>query len=157
MPAWVSDPLARQAGRIFGCALLLCAASGVARAEDGIFSRLTGTYGSPDDPSQACATNPEHVTFSADGSRLLIDFGTPVLDYLGQDRTHAGYDVLAQDAAGVTVLLDGEERTTDAGEPVVWIMRPTTAPDGYCWGRTDWPVMRCPHRMVRCTVEPLLG
>lgn len=157
MPALASEPLARKAGRIFGCALLLCAAAGAARAEGDIFSRLTGTYGSPDDPAQACATNPEHVTFSADGSRLLIDFETPVIDYLGQDRTQAGYDVLGQDSAGVTVLLDGEQRVTDAGEPVVWIMRPTSAPDGYCWGRTDWPVMRCPHQMVRCTADPLLG
>ena len=80
MPAWASEPLVRKAGRIFGCALLLCTVSGAVRAEDDIFARLTGIYGDPDDEVQACATNPEHVTFSADRSRLLIDFSTPVVD-----------------------------------------------------------------------------
>jgi hypothetical protein len=157
MPVLVSETGHSEKGRIFGCALLLCVAGSSASGEEDIFSRLTGTFGAAFRDDISCAVSPHDVTFAPDRSRAHFILSMPRLDYLGEVRTEAHYTVLAHDETGITMVLDGEQRLTDAGAPVVWIMRPAAGLDGYCWGRTDWPRGRCEHLMLRCAADMPLG
>jgi hypothetical protein len=138
--------------------LLICAAvpalGQTAPAAD-VFDRLTGAFGTPFGGVDTCRDNPHSVRFSADRTRVAFRWGGDIRDYRGEWRAAADYSVLGHDDTGITMALDGETRLTDAGNPVVWILRPVKGLDGYCWGRTDWPLLRCIAVNVRCAEDAL--
>jgi hypothetical protein len=121
---------------------------GVARAESDVMAQLTGTFGMPDNPDFTCEANPITITFSTDGTVMTSTMAEAIIDYEGKLRISGDYAVRRADSGGLALALEGESRLTDAGDPVVWVLRPT--PDGFCWGRTDWADEDCESYHVRC-------
>jgi hypothetical protein len=119
-----------------------------AMAESDLQSQLTGTFGMPDNPDFTCAVNPITIAFSADGRVMTSTMDASIIDYEGNVRISGDYAVRGTDAGGLALALEGESRLTAAGDPVVWVLRPT--PDGFCWGRTDWADGDCESYHVRC-------
>ncbi len=133
-------------------ALVLLASAGPAAAD--VFDRLSGTFGRPlmaDD----CRHNPHVFRFSTDRTRAFVDWNLPIRTYRGLWETSAEYEIVGHDETGVTMRFADETRLTADGRPVVWIMRPVAMPEGYCWGRTDWPAERCDFHAVRCGEVPV--
>jgi hypothetical protein len=119
-----------------------------AAAEQDVIGQLTGTFGMPETPEFSCAVNPITIIFSTDRRVMTSTMASPIIDYEGKLRKSGDYDVQSMDATGLAVALVGESRLTDAGDPVVWVLRPT--PDGFCWGRMDWAETVCESYHVRC-------
>lgn len=132
-------------------AALLVAAP--AAAED-IFDRFPGDYGMPSLGTPLCQDNAHRITFSADRSRAIFDWRRPFENYRGEAMQTGGYTVLGHDETSITLALDDESRLTAEGAPVVWILRHIETPEGYCWGRTDWPAGRCIALHLRCPAPP---
>lgn len=129
-------------------ALSLSATALAARAD--VFDLASGTWGLIDHEDLSCAVNPHRISFSADQDRALFLWDHPMLAYDGEWRREGGYRVLSHDAQSITMALDGELRLTEAGEPVVWVLRLLAGGTRYCWGRKDWPEDRCIDRYIRC-------
>lgn len=129
----------------------------MATPAQGIQERLTGTYGSPVDPLLSCTQNPQHVSFLEGGRRALVAHDRPVTDLEGKQRLQGTDTILSQDDQGITLRFDEESRLTEAGDLIIWVMRPALGVDGYCWGRTDWPQERCDNLRLRCPVDIPLG
>ena len=121
-------------------------------ANADIFDRLTGSFGDLDVPSESCAENPVYSSFSPDRGRVNFAWGRPVPSYTGAMITAYGGTVVRVEGQSLIMLRDDETRLTDAGEPVLWEMRPTSAPGGYCWRRLDWEAAQC-LPMIRCAPE----
>jgi hypothetical protein len=130
---------------------LMFPAATAALAEDTVFDRAAGLYGHPGEINWSCEDNPHQIDFSSSPPHALFDWATPVEGYDGSQRNHVTYDVLDWDESSITMRMEGETRLTDDGQVVVWILRLTAQPDGYCWGRRDWPMMRCQHQALRCS------
>ncbi len=130
-------------------ATLLCLLALPAQAQT-IFDRMTGDWALPFTEGMTCAENPHSLTFSADRRRAFFRWTGPMINYRGEVDQAGDYTVLNHDDGGITMALEGETRVTEAGDPVVWILRPANGVDGYCWGRTDWPGGRCVALHVRC-------
>jgi hypothetical protein len=124
-----------------------------ARAET-IFDRMVGVFGSTQSEEFYCSRNPSSLSFSADRSRATFTFLRPAKIYNGSIVASVSYTVIGSDDDSITMTLDGEERRTDAGEQVVWVLHPIDRPDGFCWGRTDWDPKACVGREVRCPGAP---
>ena len=119
-------------------------------AQASPFDVLTGTFGASYLLEESCRKNPHTVRFTDGQSRARFDWQTPIMGYDDQPRSHSEYTVVGLDGDGIIMALDGESRITASGAPVVWILRPVQRPDGYCWGRTDWPAARCIALHLRC-------
>lgn len=130
----------------FCLALLLAAPAGA----QTVFDQAAGLYGSVDDPAQSCAQNPHRLDFMASPPHALFNWAHPAPDASGQMRTHERYDILDYDAGSITLRREGDPQVTADGHHPIWILRLTQTPVGYCWGRADWPVVRCEHPAVRC-------
>ncbi len=145
---------ARSRPRLFAFAALAAAwsACSPAAAQD-IFDQLTGTYGAPGVEGMQCSDNPHRVRFSADHTVSVFRWSNEITDYAGQPRLEGRYVVHESDETSITMEIVGEQRRSRDGQPVVWIMRRVTDPDGYCWGRTDWPRDRCENLHVRCASD----
>ena len=127
--------------------LVFALAAAPARAD--VFDDLSGRFGATFNP-HTCAANPHSVRFDATRSRAQFVWDHPITDFRGDERLEGSYEVLGHDANSITLRIEGETRLTDDGSPAVWIMRRVAAPDGYCWGRTDWPAGRCVNVTIRC-------
>lgn len=132
--------------------LMLLLWPAVARAD--VFARMTGQFGSLDGVN-TCRDNPHMIRFSADRTRAFFVWQAPIWSYRDEWATAAAYTVISHDDAGITMALDDETRLTAAGAPVVWVARPTQDPEGYCWGRTDWPLADCGFTQIRCGAPAL--
>mgnify|MGYP006188860453 FL=1 len=107
-------------------------------------------FGSLVNLDSTCARAPHRIRFSPDRSRATFNWAADITSYLGERAREARYTVLGHDDTTITMQLNGEQRRTASGEAVVWILRPITRPEGYCWGRTDWPAGRCAWTQIRC-------
>jgi hypothetical protein len=128
-------------------ALCLGTPYGTARAA-GDIETLAGYYGDATDPALSCATNPHELSFIDYPPHAFLTWSKPAPDAAGRMRTGERYDLLSVGEGELLLRLEGEDQRTDAGGVPVWIMRFTAV--GYCWGRTDWPVVRCERPQVRC-------
>ncbi len=148
-------PFSLRKGRAYGdagamryaLALCLCLLAPAAGAQSAL-QTLPGLYGSASDPAQSCTANPHHLEVTASPPHLMLTWGKSAPDPRGGRTGHLVYDLLAADAATLTLRLEGETRAASNGGPVIWTLRQTE--DGYCWARPDWPVMRCEERQLRC-------
>jgi hypothetical protein len=122
-----------------------------ARAET-IFDRMSAAWGSAYSAEDSCRENPHAIAFSADFGRASFTWDQPITGYDGSIRKTADYTVLDHAADRITMALDGESRLTDAGVPVVWVLRLVQNGGAYCWGRTDWPSEACVALHLRCPV-----
>lgn len=139
--------------RSFGGAFCfgVLAVSAMARAD--VFDRLSGSFGVPDLPDETCEANPVFSLFSHDHHRVTFTWEKPVLSYTGQMIVSFSGTVVAVDPESITLLRDNETRRDVSGATVLWIMRATDRPEGYCWTRRDWPPDQCVPQ-VRCKAQP---
>ena len=121
-------------------------------AQADIFDRMTGSFGLPDVIAESCAANPVFSSFSPNLGRVNFSWGRPVPSYTGAMITAYGGTVVRLDGQSLIMLRDDETRLTEAGEPVLWEMRATDNPDGYCWHRLDWDPAQC-LQVIRCVPE----
>lgn len=98
----------------------------------------------------SCKTNPHHIRFTSALDHAIFEWDHPVTGYDGTTKGRVVYDVLGADDRGITMRLEGETRRADDGSTVIWILRPAIGGEGYCWSRTDWPLMRCQNAQARC-------
>ena len=129
------------------CLILLLAAPAGAQT---VFDRAAGLYGSVENPAQSCTQNPHRLSFMAAPPHALFRWAQPAPDASGQMRDHERYDILDYDAGSITLRREGDPQMTADGNPPVWILRLTQNPAGHCWGRADWPVVRCERLALRC-------
>jgi hypothetical protein len=111
---------------------------------------MAGPYESVDGNDNTCAANPATLSVRRGPDHVTFDWPVPFTVFDGSSRTHVAYDLLEERADALALRLEGETRLTEAGEVVIWLLRPTPDRDGFCWGRTDWPLMRCEHAYRRC-------
>lgn len=111
---------------------------------------MQGLYGSATDPATACEANPHEMSFLASPPHLFLSWTQPRTTASGTTETGRRYDLLATDGGSFTLRREGETERTASGDRPVWILRRLTSPEGYCWGRQDWPLVRCVDRQLRC-------
>ena len=119
-------------------------------AETDVFARAAGLYGSAVDPAQSCQSNPHRLGFLASPPHAIFTWTHPAVSPSGDLADHARYDILGADAGSITLRREGDPARTPDGRQPIWVLRLTQVPAGYCWGRADWPVVRCIDPAVRC-------
>jgi hypothetical protein len=131
-------------------ALILCLALTSPAAAETVLDRAAGFYGSASNPMQSCDANPHELSFLTNPPHAMFHWALPRLGpdgVMSQDET---YDL--RDATGSTLSLqrEGDAPLPETGHRPTWILRLTSNPDGYCWGRSDWSPVRCIEPAVRC-------
>lgn len=119
-------------------------------ASADVFGRALGVYGSLTDPEQSCAENPHRLDVTPRPPHVELTWDHAFFDRGGKPREHARYDILDADDTSITLRLEGDDQRQANGDRVIWILRLTEAPQGYCLGRSDWDPVRCVERAVRC-------
>jgi len=127
--------------------LLLLLLASPALADEAAF---VGTYGSASDPATSCATNPHSIQFMAQPPHAFLTWDHPWVDTDGQEVTGRRFDLEQMGDTMLALREEGGTRLPDGSRPT-WFLRLTEAPRGYCWGRADWPVVRCEDQQVLCT------
>jgi hypothetical protein len=128
--------------------LLLVAKPAVAQS---VTERAAGLYGSATDPEQSCAVNPHELSFIDTPPHALFRWRVPRPDRDGRMSIEETYDLRGADAAALTLLREGDAPLAATGRRPVWLLRFTE--QGYCWGRADWPLVRCIEPAVRCGLD----
>lgn len=111
---------------------------------------LPGIYGSASDPALSCAANPHLLDVTGPRPHVELTWEHPAEDPEAGVTLHSRYDVLTADAGSISLRREGSTLRADGGGPVIWLLRPTAAPDGYCWGRADRPIVYCERQQIRC-------
>ncbi len=128
--------------------LLVVAATAHAESRDPLLAHFEGDWGLPG-TEEKCEDVESTFTFSSDGSRLELRYARPVEDLTGHYRDVYEYSVIAIAGNSVRMKLEGETRTDDRGELVVWdLVR--ISDDSYCWHRADWTPGQCTVPRLRC-------
>ena len=122
-------------------------------ADGDTLSRLEGVYGSVGDAELSCATNAHRLSFASNPPHAFLEWQEDWVMDGGLLSNRAVYDLVGEAGDALILRLEGEHRRTDSGQRVIWIMRPNADYSGYCWGRTDWPLVRCVDPQIRCEVE----
>ena len=128
---------------------LLMVLPSLASAQD-LVDMMRGLYGSASDPAGACQSNPHRLDFIANPPHLFLLWQAPWTNAQGVTEYDRRYDLLASDGSTLTLRREDEPQQTAAGTRPIWILRRTTQPEGYCWGRSDWQQMRCEDPQLRC-------
>ncbi len=128
--------------------LLALATPGAAAALTA--EEMAGEWESVDGSNNTCAANPARLSVQRGPDHVIFDWPEPFAVYDGSIRDRVDYDILEERPDALVLRLEGETRRTDDGDMVVWLLRPNAARDTFCWGRTDWPVIRCEHPYRRC-------
>ena len=110
-----------------------------------------GLYGSAADPAASCAANPHRLDFTQ-GGRLhaVLDWTMPWIGPDGREVTHRRFDVWSAEGGVLVLEEDGAAERLEDGTLPTWRLRLTEAPKGYCWGRADWPSVRCENQQLLC-------
>lgn len=127
------------------CLLLLLAGLGPATAQS-----FEGPFGSASDPATSCAANPHVLRFVANPPHAILQWDHAWTDAAGNTLTGRRYDLLGQTATTLTLRLEGDSTRTASGARPTWILRLTQEPEGYCWGRSDWPLVHCENQQLTC-------
>lgn len=93
------------------------------------------------EPEQACAKAQRFKPTADERHVDLTELGTP--DF------KARYTVVHRAKNRVLMFIDGEERLTDAGDPVLWWAN-FDGPDQFQWRRYDWPAGAATATWRRC-------
>jgi hypothetical protein len=109
---------------------------------------LPGTWGWTIANGFGCDENPHDIEFSADRKSMFYSVQDPVESPTGEIVKTIQYHIL-DTSPHLRMRIEGETRTTPAGDPVVWDLI-LISPDRYCWHRTDWPVGACTANIERC-------
>lgn len=114
------------------------------------FDPFRGLYGSATDPAASCAANPHRLDFAGTRVHAVLDWQIPWINPQGREVTSRRFDVWGQKDGVLTLEEDGPAERLEDGSLPVWLLRLTDSPRGYCWGRADWPVVRCEDQQVLC-------
>ncbi|QYZ68135.1 hypothetical protein [Neotabrizicola shimadae] len=125
--------------------LALCAAPAAAQS---VFDRAAGLYGDAKDPALSCTANPHRLSFIDSPPHAFFTWAEPTPDAQGRMRSVDRYDLEGATDTTLLLELEGSPERSAEGQRPVWILRLST--DGYCWGRQDWPLIRCERPQVRC-------
>ncbi len=115
-----------------------------------IIDTAAGTYGSLTDPATSCEANPHQLEFVGPPAHVQLKWAAPMHDPDEGPTDFARFDLLGADESSVTLRREGSALRSDTGGPVIWIMRFTANPLGYCWGRADRPTVFCERPQKRC-------
>lgn len=96
-----------------------------------------------------CRTNTHTITFYEDGEVLVLTFQHPITTASQSKRAMYRYQIVGGEGNSIVGMMEGEDRSTDAGEPVVWTLKMFT-PNQYRWQRNDWGSNRYTRAVVRC-------
>jgi hypothetical protein len=132
-------------------ALLCCAAAlalspppaAALTAED-----MAASYETADGTGNTCRVNPARLSVTRAPDTVIFDWPQPMTVFDGTVRTRVTYDLIGEGPGALALRLQGDTRRTASGAPVTWLLRPR--PDGFCWGRADWPAIRCESAYRRC-------
>jgi len=111
---------------------------------------MRGLCGPAADPAGSCQSNPHRLDVLANPPHPLLKWNAPWTNAQGVMEYGRRYDLLASEGSTFTLRREVEPQQTDAGTRPIWILRHTTQPEVYCWGRSDWPQMRCEDQQLRC-------
>jgi hypothetical protein len=109
-----------------------------------------GLYGSAHDPQQSCDANPHELSFMANPPHAIFRWTAPRPDPDGYLSTEDRYDFRGATDNTIALQREGDAPLAETGRRPTWILRLTQDPAGYCWGREDWPLMRCEDQQLRC-------
>jgi hypothetical protein len=118
-------------------------------AADALSALTGGKFGATEGLS-TCALNPHVFGTIPSPPHVVLTWTIPLSQQGAAPSDRAVYDLLSADGDVLTLRREGENLTGPDGAPAFHLLRRTTNPDGYCWGRTDWPVIRCEEQQVRC-------
>lgn len=110
---------------------------------------FAGPFGSASDPATSCAANPHTITFMAQPPHAFLQWDHPFTDETGAEVDLRRFDLEAMDDRVLTLREEGGMRLPDGSRPT-WLLRLTENPKGYCWGRSDWPTVRCENQQLAC-------
>lgn len=115
-----------------------------------VFDRAAGVYGRPDDPAASCTANPHRLYFNGQPPHAHITWQSPARTAQGDWTDRARFDIVDYDDSTIALSREGDPARTDTGDRIIWLLRLTDDPAGYCWGRADWPSVRCIAPATRC-------
>lgn len=133
---------------LFFTLVVLSACSGVApeRSPTADSTALEVLEGRWNWVNQDCNRNPFTLEVTPDRKSLVLTFAEP--DTAGRPMVSV-YRLLGQGSDFVRGQIEGEDRLTDQGEPVVWDFL-LLGQNSFCWHRTDWPPYECTRQLRRC-------
>lgn len=131
--------------------LALCLAlCGIPAGAQSLADPWTGLWGSVADPALSCATNPHRIDLMDSPPHAFLTWARPRIDADGQVSREATFDILQAGPGTLTLRREGRREVTETGQPLFRILRLTEGGARYCWGRSDWPVVRCEDHQERC-------
>jgi hypothetical protein len=110
--------------------------------------RAAGLYGSASDPAQSCTSNPHELSFLQSPPHAIFRWSLPRPDRSGRLSLEETYDLRNANQNSLTLQREGDAPLPETGRRPTWILRLTET--GYCWGRADWPLVRCVEPAIRC-------
>lgn len=127
---------------------VLAAAPGAGLALEA--EEMEGLWEAVDGQNNSCAVNPARLSVTRGPDHVSFDWPVPFVVFDGSLRSRVDYDLAEERPDALVLRLEGETRRTDGGERVVWLLRPNPDRSQFCWGRTDWPLIRCENTYRRC-------
>jgi hypothetical protein len=114
-----------------------------------LFSRVSGTWAVLDEGKVDCKAATETISFSKDFSVATFRSTEKYSLGNGKQSDTITYKILKVQDSMITMFLNGETRTTDGGDPIVWSL--VLLQDGFfVWRRTDWPAGDSTIPRARC-------
>jgi len=129
---------------------LILAALAAPAAAQSAMDLVPGLYGSSNDPATSCTANPHRLDVTGPRPHVELTWAQPAEDPEAGATLHSRYDVLTADPGSIALRREGSNLRADGGGQVIWIMRLTSTPDGYCWGRADRAIVYCERPQIRC-------
>ncbi|HEX4553565.1 MAG TPA: hypothetical protein VH249_06240 [Xanthobacteraceae bacterium] len=109
-----------------------------------LFRLVEGTWGWKDVPASSCEQNPHVLSFAEGDKKMILKYPKTGAQYV--------YQVLYAEKNQITMLIQDEERRTEPGDRVMWVLV-LNDKSTYQWRRTDWKsdartkeIIRCPGR-----------
>lgn len=119
-------------------------------APDGIYEVAAGRWDwSTAAPDSFCNISGHEISFSPDRSLMHITQQVPWTDSAGTEHRVSTYAIEAVSRSHIRGAIQGEQRLTDDGVPVVWDLV-LTGEDSYAWHRTDWASWNRTMEVYRC-------
>jgi hypothetical protein len=106
-----------------------------------LFRRVEGTWGWKDVPASSCEQNPHVLSFAEGDKKMILKYPKTGSQYV--------YQVLYAEKNQITLLIQDEERRTELGDRVMWVLV-LNDPNSYQWRRTDWKSDARTKEIVRC-------
>jgi len=106
-------------------------------ANNTIFDRVTGDWYWPENGAK-CTVQFITISFSDNYKRALFNYSDGTLGTDGKPAPDSKYTIFSYDKSSITMLLDGEKRTTKLGEPVKWVLE-LVEDDVWIWRMQHWP------------------